>query len=232
MSVWNQLGEFLSGLAGEAVSSVIEAVRTVFEGDPETRRQVGFSVAMIALSAKMAKADGVVTEDEVAAFQELFEIPADEAGNVARLYNLAKQDVAGYQAYAKRVLRLFPQDPEILEDVMNGLFHIAKADGILHENEMAFMDDIAGIFEISGRQYERIRLRHMEPEGGDPYVLLEAERGWDNDTLKSHYRKLVSQNHPDRLIARGVPVEFIAIANDRLAGINKAWANIRAERGI
>ena len=115
---------------------------------------------------------------------------------------------------------------------MNGLFHIAKADGVIHEREMVFMDDIAGIFEVEDRHYERIRMRHMEPDGGDPYVLLEADRGWDNDVLKSHYRKLVSENHPDRLIARGVPAEFIAIANDRLAGINKAWQGIKVERGI
>ena len=108
MSVWTQLGELLSSLAGEAVSTVIEAVRTAFEGDPETRRQVGFSIAMIALSAKMAKADGIVTEDEVGAFQELFDIPAEEANNVARLYNLAKQDVSGYHAYAKKIRKLFP----------------------------------------------------------------------------------------------------------------------------
>ncbi len=232
MSVWTQLGNLLSGLAGEAVSTVIEAVRTAFEGDPETRRQVGFSVAMIALSAKMAKADGVVTEDEVSAFRDLFDIPAKEAINVSRLYNLAKQDVSGYHAYARKVLKLFPEDPAILEDVMNGLFHIAKADGIIHEREMAFMDDIAGIFGVKDRHYERIRMRHMEPEGGDPYVLLEADRAWGDSALKSHYRKLVSENHPDRLIARGVPAEFIAIANNRLAGINKAWHSIKLERGI
>lgn len=232
MSIWTQLGEFLSGLAVDAFSSVVEAVRTVFEGDPETRRQVGFSVAMIALSAKMAKADGVVTEDEIKAFQQIFDIPVDEFNHVSKLYNLAKQDVAGYHAYAKRVVRLFPEDPVILEDVMNGLFHIAKADGLVHENEMLFMDDIADIFGIKGRDYERIRLRHLEPEGGDPYVFLDADQGWDDDRLKSHYRNLIKENHPDRFIARGLPPEFVAIANKRLAQINSAWASIKLERGL
>ncbi len=232
MSIWTQLGEFLSGLAVDAFSSVVEAVRTVFEGDPETRRQVGFSVAMIALSAKMAKADGVVTEDEIKAFRQIFDIPADEFNHVSKLYNLAKQDVAGYHAYAKRVVRLFPEDPVILEDVMNGLFHIAKADGLVHENEMLFMDDIADIFGIKGREYERIRLRHMEPQDGNPYVLLDAEQSWDDDRLKSHYRKLIKENHPDRFIARGLPPEFVSIANERLSQINTAWATIKLERGL
>lgn len=210
----------------------MEAVRTVFEGDPETRRQVSFSVAMIALSAKMAKADGIVTAEEVKAFQEIFDIPEDEFEHVSKLYNLAKQDVAGYQAYARQVARLFPEDPAILEDVMNGLFHIAKADGLYHENEMMFMDEVAEIFDIQGRDYDRIRLRHMEPEGGNPYILIDADSSWNDERLKAHYRKLINENHPDRFIARGLPPEFVSIANERLSQINKAWADIKLERGL
>lgn len=232
MSIWTQIGDFLSSIATDAFSSVVEAVRTVFEGDPETRKQVGFSVAMIALSAKMAKADGIVTQDEVAAFQDIFHIPENEFSHVSKLYNLAKQDVAGYQAYARRVKNLFPDDLFILEDVMNGLFHIAKADGLYHENEMAFLDDVANIFGIEKRHYEKIRLRHMQPEDGNPYHILEAEPGWDDKTIKAHYRNLIKENHPDRFIAKGLPKEFISIANERLSQINKAWEHIKLERGI
>ena len=232
MSVWSEITEFLSNLAGEAMSTVIEAVLTVFEGDPETRKQVGFSVAMIALSAKMAKADGIVTEDEVVAFQQIFEIPPEEAKNVSRLYNLAKEDVAGFQAYASKVKRLFPEEQEILVDVMDGLFHIAKADGVVHEKELAFMDTVSEIFDVRDKEYQRIRLRHMEPEDGDPYILLDADPDWSDEELKSHHRKLVRENHPDSLIARGVPSEFIAIANERLAGINKAWEQVALQRGL
>ncbi|MEM7069262.1 MAG: DnaJ family molecular chaperone [Pseudomonadota bacterium] len=232
MSIWSQISEFLTDVANDAFSGVVEAVRTVFEGDPETRRQVGFSVAMIALSAKMAKADGVVTQDEVKAFQQIFDIPQKEFNNVSKLYNLAKQDVAGFHSYASKIKRLFSREPEILEDVMDGLFHIAKADGLYHENEMSFMDDIADIFEITGRDYERIRLRHMEPEDGNPYVLLEADPQWGDVALKKHYHKLIAENHPDKMIARGVPEEFLAIANERVAKINKAWDRIKLERRL
>lgn len=232
MSIWSQIGEFISELASDAFTVVIEAVRTVFESDPETRRQVGFSVAMIALSAKMAKADGIVTQDEVRAFQQIFEIPENEFDHVSKLYNLAKQDVAGFHAYADRVRNLFPDDPLILTDVLDGLFHIAKADGLFHENEMALMDDAAEIFGIEGRDYDRIRARHMESEDGDPYTVLEADSRWDNDKLRAHYRKLVADNHPDRLIARGVPEEFMQISNQRMAAINKAWEHVKLERGI
>jgi DnaJ like chaperone protein len=232
MSIWTQIGDFVSHYAQQALSAAVEAVRTVFEGDPVTRKQVSFSIAIIALSAKMAKADGIVTDDEVLAFQELFEVPADEAQHVARVYNLAKQDVAGFDAYATQVKRLFPEDEDILRDVMDGLFHIAKADGTIHELELAFVEDVAQIFEMDRRVYEGIRLRHVNPVEGDPYVILGANPAWSDEELKRYFRKLVNESHPDRMIARGVPEEFLKIANDRLAAINQAWDHLRKERGI
>lgn len=232
MSVWSRLAEFLSRTTVDAFSNIIESVRTVFEGDPETRRQVAFSIAMIALSAKMAKADGVVTPAEVRAFREIFKIPDGDATHVSRLYNLAKQDVAGFVSYARQVRDLFPGDRRILEDVLDGLFHIAKADGMVHEKEVAFLETVADTFGIDERGFARIKMRHMREDGGDPYEVMDAMPEWDGETLKSHYRKLVRENHPDRLIARGVPEEFVAIANGRLAAINRAWAQVRAERRL
>ena len=139
MSVWSLISDSLSSVVSGAYSTLVEALRTVFEGEPEKRRAVSFSVAIIALSAKMAKADGVVTVDEVDAFRQLFDIPEREAGNVARVYNLAKQDVTGYHAYARQIRGLFPDDDAVLRDVLDGLFHIAKADGVIHENERALL---------------------------------------------------------------------------------------------
>jgi len=232
MSIWTQLGEFISTMASQALSMAVESVRTLFEGDPVTRKQVSFSIAIIALSAKMAKADGVVTVDEVVAFQELFEVPRDEAKHVARVFDLAKQDVAGFEAYAAQVKRLFPDDDDILRDVIDGLFHIAKADGLIHQNEFDFVDRVADIFRMDPRVFQGIKLRHVRPAEGDPYLILGASSDWDNETLKKQYRKLVKENHPDRMLARGIPEEFMKIANDRLAGINQAWDHICKEREI
>lgn len=232
MSIWTQLGEFISTMASQALSVAVESVRTLFEGDPVTRKQVSFSIAIIALSAKMAKADGVVTVDEVVAFQELFEVPRNEAKHVARVFDLAKQDVAGFEVYAAQVKRLFPDDDDILRDVIDGLFHIAKADGLIHQNEFDFVDRVAEIFKMESRLFQGIKLRHVSPEEGDPYLMLGASSDWDNETLKKHYRNLVKENHPDRMLARGIPEEFMKIANERLAGINQAWDHICKERGI
>ncbi|MEZ5870679.1 MAG: molecular chaperone DjiA [Nitratireductor sp.] len=232
MTVLGRFGEIISTAATGAFSAVIERLRTVFEGDSETRRQVAFSIAMIGLSAKMAKADGIVTPDEVEAFRDIFAIPEKEAQNVARLYNLAKQDVAGFDSYARQVAGLFPGETQILEDVMDGLFHIAKADGLMHDKELEFLDYVAVIFNIKGRDYARIKARHLNPDEGDPYLILGADRELGNDALRAHYRQLVKDNHPDMLIARGVPAEFVTIANDRLAAINHAWEQVKLERGL
>jgi DnaJ like chaperone protein len=229
MSIWNRIGDLiqrLSSSTAHGVADMVEAVRTLFAGDPELRRKVAFSVAMIALSAKMAKADGVVTQDEVRAFQAIFEVPPQEARNVARLYDLAKQDTAGFEVYARQMAGLCGNGGPncmMLEDILDGLFHIATADGVLHEREEGFLRRVAEIFSIAEDHYQTILSRHVELGTADPYIVLGIERGQPLAEVKRHYRKLVAENHPDRLIGRGLPQEFIAIATTRLAAINAAY---------
>ncbi|MGV0820125.1 TerB family tellurite resistance protein [Martelella sp. AMO21009] len=233
MSFWEKLVHFVSQSTGNVLSGVVEAVRTLFEGDPETRRQVAFSVSLIALSAKMAKADGFVTMEEVAAFHEIFEIPEEERVNVARLYNLARQDIAGYDAYARKLKGLCSEGEEgcpLLEEVIDGLFHIAKADGNIHEKELDFLAHVAEIFGISEARFQTICARHMDMGDRDPYGVLGVSRNDDFKTIRSRYRALVAENHPDRLIARGVPKEFHAAANDRMARINAAYEAIERDQ--
>lgn len=235
MSIWTKIGEYAAWVAATAshkVAEVVDAVRTVFRGNPELERQVAFSVAMIALSAKMAKADGVVTQDEVRAFHEIFAVPADEMRNVTRLYELARQDTAGFEVYASRIANLCGSgrpNCAMLEDILDGLFHIAKADGMLHELESGFLKRISEIFEISDQHYESIVARHVDLGEADPYVVLGIGRDKPFSEVRSRYIKLVSENHPDRLIGRGMPEEFIAIATRRIAAINAAFEAI--ERG-
>lgn len=229
MSIWNSIGDFiqrLSTFTAAGVADMVEALRTLFAGDPELRRKVAFSVAMIALSAKMAKADGVVTQDEVRAFQAIFEVPPQEAHNVARVYDLAKQDTAGFEVYARQMAGLCGNGGPncmMLEDILDGLFHIATADGVLHEREEGFLRRVAEIFSIGEDHYQMILSRHVELGTADPYVVLGIERGQPLTEVKRRYRKLVAENHPDRLIGRGLPQEFIAIATTRLAAINAAY---------
>ena len=234
MSIWARIGEFLTTVPAAALSGVIEAVRTVLSGDPQLRRRVAFSIAMIALSAKMAKADGIVTPDEVRAFRQIFVVPADQTRNVERLFDLAKQDIAGFETYAGRLAGLCGDgrsDCTLLEDIRDGLFHIAAADGFVHEREVGFLHRIATIFEIDDTRFETILSRHAVPGEADPWRVLGLELGAPFEEVKAQYRRMAAENHPDRLIARGVPEEFLAIANRRLVAINAAYEAIeRASR--
>ncbi|MEO9338139.1 DnaJ family molecular chaperone [Mesorhizobium sp. SB112] len=236
MSIWLRIGDFAASISASATSGVADfakALRTAFKNNQELRRKVAFSVAMIALSAKMAKADGVVTQDEIRAFQEIFVVPQHETRNVTRLYDIAQADVAGFESYAKTMAGLCGSGHRncvMLEDILDGLFHIAKADGLLHEREDRFLHRIAEIFEIGEEHYQTILSRHVNLGDADPYVVLGIERGKPFTEVKKHYRWLVANNHPDKLIARGVPEEFIAIATTRIAAINAAYEMI--ERGL
>jgi DnaJ like chaperone protein len=228
MGIFARIAATIAEGAGVAVSGLRAVLATL--GDTELRRQAAFAIAMIALSAKMAKADGVVRRSEVDAFCRIFAIPKGEERNVGRVYNLAKQDVAGFDAYARDIARLLADDPAMLEAVLDGLFDIARADGAVHERELIYLAEVARIFGYDGSAFARIRARHIIEKGTDPYLVLQADRSWDHTRLQRHYRTLVQENHPDRLIARGVPEEFIRIANDRLAAINAAWDEIERQK--
>ncbi|MDP4823365.1 MAG: TerB family tellurite resistance protein, partial [Aestuariivirgaceae bacterium] len=136
MSIWTRIAEIL-GDVGDSIAAVLQ--RLVGAGNHAPENTLAFTIGMIALGAKMAKADGVVTGSEVKAFREIFHVPPEELTHVARVFNLSKQDVAGFESYARQIGKLFHDRPAMLEDVLDGLFHIAKADDLLHDAEMAYL---------------------------------------------------------------------------------------------
>jgi DnaJ like chaperone protein len=223
MSIWTRITEALAALtSGEGLSSVFEKLRT------RPDRSVGFAIAVIALGAKMAKADGHVTRDEVTAFREIFQIAtADEAG-AARVFNLARQDVAGFEEYAARIQSMFADDPNTLGDLMEGLFHIAMADGFYHPNEDAFLERVAEIFKVPGAEFKALRARFVPDLDADPYAVLGITPDMAPNDIRAMWRKLVRENHPDAMIARGVPEEAVQLAVKRMIDINRAWAEINS----
>jgi DnaJ like chaperone protein len=233
MSVWGKVSGAAAGLfVGGPVGALVGAVAGHIFLDRESDPGVTFTIAVIALAGKMARADGVVTEEEFAVFQRVFGVPAAEEANVRRVFNLARQDIAGFEHYAGQIARLFVGNPAMLEDILDGLFEIAKADGVLHPEEAKFLERVAEIFGFAPNEFRRIRASHFAPELTDPYVILGVSYVADDEELKQTYRRLVRENHPDSLMARGVPAEFIKLANDKLAAINSAYEKIQQERGL
>jgi DnaJ like chaperone protein len=230
------LGALLGAIAGHAADRRIEQAAPELEqqslDDRSATRQIAFTVAVIVLGAKMAKADGVVSRAEVAAFKEVFQVPTHELKNVARLFDQARQDPAGFEPYAKQIARMFRKDHPVLEELLDGLFHIAKADGGVHEAEIAFLKSVAHIFGIDDNDFARIREGHLGPDKADPYTILGTHRTASNEEIKMAWRKLVRDTHPDKLMAQGLPYEFIELANEKLATINAAYDKIAKERGI
>jgi len=225
MSIWTRISEALQALAkGESLTSVFDRLRS----PPE--RSVAFTIAVIALSAKMAKADGLVTRDEVTAFREVFQIAQEEEDNAARVFNLARQDVAGYEDYARRIARMFQEAPDTLHDLMEGLFHIALADGIYHPKEDAFLARVADIFGLEEARFRRLRSRFVEGEHPDPWSVLGVTADMPLSEIRKVWRQMVRDCHPDRMQARGVPKEAVKLAEKRLVDINRAWEEISEAR--
>ncbi len=222
MSIWTRISDALLALAnGEPLSEVFDKLRS----PPE--RSAAFAIAVIALSAKMAKADGLVTRDEISAFREVFHIPRDEEKNAARLFNLARLDVAGFEEYASRINLMFKGDEAILSDLLEGLFHIAVADGEYHPNEDQFLERVAEIFGLSSGQFRGLRTRFVPDATPDPYHVLGLEAGASLTQAKAAWRDMVRDSHPDRMIARGVPEEMVKLAEKRLIAVNRAFDEIR-----
>ncbi|UOM34396.1 DnaJ family molecular chaperone [Acuticoccus sp. I52.16.1] len=220
MAVWETIGQAVQSV-GAVGADIFDRMRGVTGSGPQSR-QADFSMAVVALAAKMAKADGVVTMSEAASFWNRFDVPDSAQRPIRRLFDLAQQDVAGFEAYARKIARLFPDDDAVHEDILDILFTIAAADGVIHENELDFLERVAEIFGVDGVMWSRIKARHLEPDG-DPFAVLGLARDADRATITRRYRELVREHHPDRLIARGVPEEFVRIATDRLAAINSAY---------
>ncbi|NNK15976.1 MAG: DnaJ domain-containing protein [Sulfitobacter sp.] len=221
MSIWTRITEALSALtSGEGLAAVFDRLRS----PPE--RSVAFTIAVIALGAKMAKADGLVTRDEVTAFREVFQIAEGDTDGAAKVFNLARQDVAGYDDYAKRIAAMFQGQPDMLSDLMEGLFHIAMADGKYHPNEDAFLEDVAGIFGISENDFASLKARFVPDTSPLPHTVLGIAPDATLEEARAAWRRLVRDNHPDALIARGLPEEAVRMAEKRMIDINRAWETL------
>lgn len=225
MSVWSRLSAVIQSVA-DAGADAFERLRSgIGVGD----HQAAITMAIVALAAKMAKADGVVTVGEATRFWQRFDVPPHAHKSISRLFELAQQDVAGYEAYAQKITNLVPEDEALREDILDILYSIAAADGMIHADEENFLEVVAGIFRLDPVRVRRVRARHVAEEN-DPYSVLGLSPDVSEVELKKRYLVLVREHHPDSLIARGVPEDFLKVATDRMAAVNGAYEAIRLSR--
>ena len=254
-AIGSWIGALLGGIAGHAFdqwrteakhrrieeAEAGQAALVDLDALLETRR-IAFATAIVVLAAKLSKADGRVNQDEIRAFRRIFDISDDDVGDVAAIYNEAKKSPTGFEPFAKQVAAVFGTERVVLEELLCGLFEVAVSDGALDENEFRFLREVGAIFGFGPFQFDTIRARYMfswefsrpgpRSSDSDHYTALGLERAASDEQVKQAWRALVREHHPDRLVAQGLPQEFVDKANRRLAAINAAYDKIAAERGI
>ena len=246
MSIW---GRLIGGAAGFALGGPIGAILGVMAGGAFDRRsrskssfnfnridnnqkQQIFTISFIILSAKLAKSDGQVTDDEIRAFKEKFKVPKSELNKVAKIFNEAKKDSYGYKEIANQVGNLFSDNKILLEELLNNLFFIAASDGNISVNEVDLLKSISKSFKFSEKDFQRIFQSNLNNKESDPYKVLSVNRSSTDAEIRKKWIKLNKEHHPDNLIAKGMPKEFIKQSNKELAAINIAYDKIKEVRGI
>ena len=189
-----------------------------------------FSTAVTALGAKLAMADGNADGEEFAAFSEVFQPDAASQRNVHRLYDLARQTTHGFESYARRLAKRYRGCPQLLEDVLDGLFHIAKADGVVTGDELDYLQRVGDLFGLSALTFRRLKATHLGVSADDPYVILGMPHDASDEALHGAWRHALIAAHPDRARARGLPAEFIEVAEGKSAAINAAFTQAMRER--
>tara|TARA_Y100000590_G_C15664730_1_gene994010 strand:- start:650 stop:1384 length:735 start_codon:yes stop_codon:yes gene_type:complete len=241
MSIW---GKIIGGTAGFALGGPIGAIIGIMIGGSFDRKSVFikskrinsqqkqniFALSIIILSAKIAKADGKVTKDEIYAFKEKFKIPENEMEQVGKIFNEAKKTKYGYEQIATQVGELFSDNKLLLEELLNNLFYIAESDGETSVSEIEILKSISKLFGLSEEDFQRIFHSRLNSKDSDPYKILGVDRNDNDSIIRKKWIKLNKEHHPDNLIAKGMPQEFIDQSNKELASINLAYDRIKKQR--
>ena len=244
MSIW---GKIIGGTAGFALGGPIGAMLGVMIGGsfdrsskkfnkskkiPDQYKQNIFALSVIILSAKIAKADGEVTEDEIYAFKEKFKIAENEMSDVGKIFNEAKKSKDGFEKIASQIGMLFSDNKILLEELLNNLFFIAESDGETSLSEIKTLKSISNHFGLSENDFQRIFHSRLNNKDSDPFKVLGVKRSYDDSVVRKRWIQLCKEHHPDNLIAQGMPKEFIDQSNQELSSINIAYDKIKDKRGI
>ena len=235
MSIWGSLiggvvGFSFAGPIGALIGSMLggrisSSRRTGFQRSFAPPQQV-FAISLIILTAKLAKADGHVSKEELIAIKQKLKVPDHEIDQVKKIFNKAKEDSLGYEPYAQQIAQIYQNNPAVLDEVINILFYIAEADGEVSNSELAMIRNIAKIFSLTDSQFEGIKESRKSSDKLNPYVVLGCSSNDDFATIRKKYLQLSKEHHPDILVSKGVPNEVIEESKKKMRAINSAFDKI------
>ncbi len=194
------------------------------DADPE------FSAAVTALGAKLAGADGRDNAREYQAFTEVFAPEPEAERSVRRFYDLARGTTLGFESYARRIGDRYRACPNLLERVVDGLFHVAEADGAVTWRELDFLERVSDLFGLSPLSFRRIKGEHLGVPADDPYAVLGVAADAPDETVRAAWRSAIVDAHPDRAAARGLSGDLLAAAVEQASALNAAFDAVMRER--
>ena len=235
MSIWGSLiggmiGFSLGGPFGMLLGSLIGGKISRAKGSLNNsfaQPQQIFALSLIVLSAKLSKADGKVSKEELIAVKDKLKIPENEIDQVGKIFNKAKEESTGYQPYAKQIAQIYKNNLNVLEEVINILFYIAEADGNISDAELNMIEDISKIFGLNQTQFNSLKESRKSSDKLNPYVVLESNPEDNIADIRKKYIKLSKEHHPDLLLSKGVPSEVIEESKKKMRAINLAWDQIQ-----
>ena len=236
MSIWGSLiggmiGLSLGGpfgmLLGSIIGGKISRAKSGSGMGTFAQPQQVFALSLIVLSAKLSKADGQVSREELIAVKDKLKIPDNELDQVGKIFNKAKEESQGYEPYAQQIAQIYRGNLNVLEEVINMLFYIAEADGNVSKSELEMIESISNIFGLTQTQFESIKESRKSTGKSNPYIVLESNPNDDIQTIRKKYIKLSKEHHPDLLICKGVPKEVIEESKKKMRAINSAWDQIQ-----
>ena len=236
MSIWGSLiggmiGLSLGGpfgmLLGSIIGGKISRAKSRSGMGTFAQPQQVFALSLIVLSAKLSKADGQVSREELIAVKDKLKIPDNELDQVGKIFNKAKEESQGYEPYAQQIAQIYRGNLNVLEEVINMLFYIAEADGNVSKSELEMIESISNIFGLTQTQFESIKESRKSTGKSNPYIVLESNPNDDIQTIRKKYIKLSKEHHPDLLINKGVPKEVIEESKKKMRAINSAWDQIQ-----
>ena len=237
MSIW---GSLIGGMVGFSLGGPFGMLLGSLIGGKISRARSGaarnfgafaqpqqiFALSLIVLSAKLSKADGQVSKEELVAVRDKLKIPENEIDKVGKIFNKAKEESTGYEPYAKQIAQIYKNNLNVLEEVINILFYIAEADGKVSNSEIAMIRNIAKIFGLTENQFEGIKESRKSSDKLNPYIVLGCDSNDDFASIRKKYIKLSKEHHPDVLMNKGVPPEIIEESKKKMRAINAAFDQI------